>query len=144
MMWKKVQKSDLKLDIGVLVTVILLLTTARILTLNENQAVVLPFRGNYSIPTICHFKNIFGINCPSCGLTRSFILWMHGDYRAAWELHRLSIFIMILMLIQIPYRLFVLIFQKRITFFSERKWLLPASTLFIVVFIGNWIYSLFF
>ncbi|MBN2089722.1 DUF2752 domain-containing protein [candidate division KSB1 bacterium] len=143
-MWKKTQKTDQKLDVAVLLFVILLLIFARILTLNENQQVVLPFGTHPPFPNVCHFKNIFGIDCPSCGLTRSFILWMHGDYLDAWKIHRLSIFILVILLIQIPYRLYILIFQKRITFFSERRCLLPASTVFILLFIGNWLYNLFF
>lgn len=141
-MWKKVQKSALPLEMGVLIIVISWLITARILTLNENQEVILPFLKNYPFPTICYFKNIFGIDCPSCGLTRSVIYWVHGDYVEAWKLHRLSIFILIILLIQIPYRLFILIFRKRITYFSERRWLFLVSYIFILAFMGNWIYNL--
>ncbi len=143
-MWKKIQKFILNPDLIILLIAIWLPILARILVLNENQQVLLPFSQQTPLPNVCHFKNIFGIDCPSCGLTRSFIFWMHGDYLAAWKFHRLSIFILILLLLQIPYRLYILIFKKRIVFFSERRWLLPASTIFILLFIGNWFYNLFF
>jgi len=143
-MWKKIQKFLLNLDIIILLIAILLPILARILVLDENQQVLLPISQHTPLPNVCQFKNIFGIDCPSCGLTRSFILWMHGDYLAAWKLHRLSIFILVFLIIQIPYRLYTLILKKRIVFFSERRWLLPTSTVFILLFIGNWFYNLFF
>lgn len=36
---------------------------------------------------ICYFKNLTGIPCPGCGMTRSFLLILQGRFKQAWELH---------------------------------------------------------
>lgn len=33
--------------------------------------------------TLCLFKNLFGTECPGCGLTRSFSALVHGDILSA-------------------------------------------------------------
>ena len=38
-------------------------------------------------PTICLFKNIFGINCPGCGMTRAIFLVFEGDIITACQLN---------------------------------------------------------
>ncbi len=36
---------------------------------------------------ICYFRNITGMPCPGCGMTRSFLLILQGKFKQAWELH---------------------------------------------------------
>lgn len=36
---------------------------------------------------VCIFKNALGIPCAGCGLTRSFLLILQGEFGQAWELH---------------------------------------------------------
>ncbi len=36
---------------------------------------------------ICYFKNLTGIPCPGCGMTRSFLLILQGRFAQAWEMH---------------------------------------------------------
>lgn len=35
----------------------------------------------------CLFKKVFGINCPSCGMTRAFAFLFKGDVLAAFKSH---------------------------------------------------------
>lgn len=35
---------------------------------------------------ICYFKNITGIPCPGCGMTRSFLYILKGEFGQAWNL----------------------------------------------------------
>ncbi|MFZ6012620.1 MAG: DUF2752 domain-containing protein [Bacteroidota bacterium] len=51
--------------------------------------------------TLCMFKNISGLPCPSCGITRSVLLILHGDVAEAMLMNPLG-FIAILLLILIP------------------------------------------
>ena len=40
--------------------------------------------------TLCLFKNIFGISCPGCGMTRAFLFLGHGNVREAITLNPIS------------------------------------------------------
>ena len=44
----------------------------------------------YPLPESCLSRNLFGTNCPGCGLTRSIIHLAEGDWRASWRSHRLG------------------------------------------------------
>ena len=58
--------------------------------------------------TTCVFKLITGLDCPFCGLTRSFIAVSHLQFHQAWYFNRAGILIYLLVLWQIPYRLYCL------------------------------------
>lgn len=40
--------------------------------------------------SICLFRNVTGIPCPGCGMTRAFALLARGDWRAALAMHPLA------------------------------------------------------
>ncbi|WP_147387881.1 DUF2752 domain-containing protein, partial [Fusobacterium periodonticum] len=39
--------------------------------------------------SICLFYNIYGVACPSCGMTRSYMALLHGDIHQAIYFHPL-------------------------------------------------------
>ncbi len=41
----------------------------------------------WPLPDICLIKRTFGIPCPGCGLTRSWVAAIHGDLRASLRFH---------------------------------------------------------
>jgi len=47
--------------------------------------VMLP--GGSSIGGLCWFRAVFRIDCPFCGMTRSFVALAHGDVAAAFQFH---------------------------------------------------------
>jgi hypothetical protein len=57
------------------------------------------------LPPLCLSRQWFGVPCPGCGLTRSFVHLAHGDWRASWESHRLGWLLAGLVVLQIPYRI---------------------------------------
>lgn len=57
------------------------------------------------LPTLCPSRWL-GFRCPTCGVTRSVIALMHGDWRASLALHRFGWLILALIAAQIPYRLY--------------------------------------
>lgn len=40
---------------------------------------------DYMLP--CFTKKIFGFDCPGCGIQRSFVLLLKGDFAAAFEMY---------------------------------------------------------
>ncbi len=36
---------------------------------------------------VCYFRNITGLPCPGCGMTRSFLYILQGEFVQAWEMH---------------------------------------------------------
>ncbi len=36
---------------------------------------------------VCYFRNITGIPCPGCGMTRSFLYILQGEFAKAWQMH---------------------------------------------------------
>ena len=63
--------------------------------------------GGSILPTVCGSRAWLGIDCPLCGVTRSVIHLMHGNYSASWEAHRLGWLIFGAIIIQAPYRLLI-------------------------------------
>jgi len=57
------------------------------------------------LPPLCLSRQWFGVPCPGCGLTRSFIHLAHGDWRSSWACHRLGWLLAGLVVLQIPYRI---------------------------------------
>jgi hypothetical protein len=41
------------------------------------------------LPSVCIYRNLFGIRCPGCGMTHAFCSVLHGDLRSAWNYNRL-------------------------------------------------------
>lgn len=78
------------------------LAAAAILTVRGAEQVAL---FGFTLPEICFWRRFLGIECPGCGLTRSFVSLGHGQWRAAWEFHMLGPALFALVAIQPPYRL---------------------------------------
>jgi hypothetical protein len=89
-----------------------------------------------AIPPLCGFKLLTTWDCPGCGLTRSLVLALHGNWRASYLMHIWGIPLMILLLFQVPYRLFRYFKQKPV--FANlspdiKKWVSPAIFLSILL-----------
>jgi len=54
---------------------------------------IIPFEFIEDGPTICIFKNLLGIECPGCGMTRAFSCILHGDLIAAVSYNRLVVIV---------------------------------------------------
>ena len=44
-------------------------------------------RGGDPLPDVCWLRLTFGLDCLTCGLTRSFAAFMHGEWAAAFQSH---------------------------------------------------------
>lgn len=87
--------------LGWVVAPTLILLASCLLEAGEQRQVVVPWFG-LALPETCALYSRFGIDCPGCGLTRSFIHIAHMDPLAAWQLHPLSWPLFAFMVAQIP------------------------------------------
>ena len=113
---------------------LIVISFALILQTRGNDQVAL---GGVPLPPTCASRTIFGFNCPGCGLTRSFILLAHGDWLAAWQMHRLGWLLALATIAQIPYRSAALLWPDRLPlgqFFP-----MAFGYLLIGLLIGNWL-----
>ena len=113
---------------------------AFLLTVRSDQRVALRPLPRIVLPESCQSRIWFGMDCPGCGLTRSFIHLAHGDWASSLRIHRAGWILAIATLLQIPYRLHAL--------FGSGRWLLsPIATKavqwgLISVLILNWLFNI--
>jgi hypothetical protein len=56
------------------------------------------------LPELCSFRRMLGIDCPGCGLTRSFIAQARGEFALAWHFNPAGILLFPFLAFQIPYQ----------------------------------------
>lgn len=76
--------------------------------LSGGQQVCLRFAPETPLPQTCASRWMFGVDCPGCGLTRSVVYLMHGHLVDSLKMHRLGGIFLLLIVSQIPYRLWCL------------------------------------
>ena len=81
-----------KSDIYLIGFSIVFLSVAYLLT-PHSHAVSLD---GWTVPELCMYKRIFGIDCFGCGITRSVVYTVHGEFSMALEKHLLGIPIVLL------------------------------------------------
>jgi hypothetical protein len=94
--------------IQVLVICAMALAAAPLLQVQGPQKVSLRGWAAAELPPLCGSQVMFGISCPGCGLTRSWVSLAHGDVSRSLMHHRLGWLLMALAMLQIPYRLHAL------------------------------------
>ena len=82
---------------------LLVMLASFLLTLDSQGRVSVPGT-SCSLPVFCISRLFMQLECPGCGLTRSFVAFAHGDWQRAWEFHRLGWLLFLLVAGQIPYR----------------------------------------
>ncbi|HVC93357.1 MAG TPA: DUF2752 domain-containing protein [Pirellulales bacterium] len=95
---------------------------------------------DYPLPHTCYSRTLFGVSCPGCGLTRSFVHLAHGDWWAAWQVHRLGWLLAAVVLFQFPYRLALLAGGDR--WALGRPLVACFSTAVIGLLLANWVWRL--
>ena len=88
----------------------------------------------------CAFRVRFGIPCPNCGMTRSFILAVHGQLGEALRLNPAGPLLVLGMFAAAAMLAFAAI-RSRET--DVRRWLIPATLayagVYVAVLIGHWL-----
>jgi len=58
---------------------------------------------SHALPELCMAKRVFGVPCPGCGLTRSFVSISHGQFSRAWAFNPTSFLLYPFVFVQIPW-----------------------------------------
>lgn len=95
------------------------------------------FMHSFSENITCIHHKYLGIDCPSCGLTRSFSALLHHDYTSALEWNRFGFRIFLFFVVQLGLRglfLLLVLFQAvSLKIILKTDWIL-SSVLFLVCF----------
>ena len=86
------------------VSIILLSLILKPGTSEDDRATIFGFK----TPILCLHRLIYNEPCAGCGLTRSFVSTAHGDLESAYSYHKLGIPLFILVVFQIPIRVYLL------------------------------------
>jgi hypothetical protein len=92
--------------------------------------------------SICLLKDVFGIPCPGCGLTRAFLFLGHGDIRNALELNVNSLFVYIAVLLLWLAAAFNAATQYEIRLYVLRHEIIALAILTTMVMLSGWTYNL--
>ena len=93
--------------------------------------------------SICPCKNIFGIPCPFCGMTRSFLFLGHGEIRQACRLNPLGPAVFLLVVVFWSYHAYIITARKEVMVLlskNEKRFTIAVSA---VLIIAAWGYNLF-
>lgn len=98
---------------------------------------------NIKLPPSCLSEQLFGSECPGCGLTRSFVLFTHGHFKEAWKIHRLGPLIYLFFIWLAAFKIYCLCNpgKKLKPLTAELQFILPF-TLLCLIFI-NWLVGIF-
>ena len=118
----------------------LVLAAAPLLKVLPNERVAVRGSDSLVLPPSCPSREIFDVNCPGCGLTRSFVYIAHGDWDSSLRVNRVGWLIMLMALFQIPYRAHALWGSGRLVLGPRAgRWF--GLTL-VVILIGSWVVGL--
>ena len=135
-------KPELAPSLVILVACTFILTTAFILTPSasgENPIGV----GRITLPDICIFKNLTGLPCPGCGMTRSITSAVRGDFAGSFVHHRLGLLTLIYILTQFLLSLGVVFISKfRDSLQHIGRYLNKGIIVLAALFFVNWIFTL--
>ncbi len=125
---------------NMLIVCSLVIVLALTLETRSDQRVEFAWLRGVPMPETCASRSLFDIECPGCGLTRSFIAIAHLDFSKGFRLNRTGWLLAVGLLIQFPYR-FYMLHHIRTRGLPEpgARWLkLAFSWTLIAALIGNW------
>lgn len=97
----------------------------------------------HALPGACFSREIFHVNCPGCGMTRSFVAFAHGEFAQSWGYHRLGILLYLFFALRLPVHAWLL-YRPRT---AENPGLEKAYNLSAWIMIGlllvNWVAGVF-
>lgn len=129
-------------DMTMLCIAVAVLVLSFALQVRTDQRVELLGLSGFHAPEMCGSRLCLGIECPGCGLTRSFIRLANGDWSSAIALNRVAPLLALAVLAQIPYRLAMLLGWPPARRFAKSVWANAVGWVLIVALFGNWFLKL--
>lgn len=97
----------------------------------------------WPFPHTCMSRRLFDIDCPGCGLTRSTIKTLQGQWMAGFKRHHWGWLAALVLILQIPYRILSLSGSSLVRQAWLEQWLAKSVTwgipLLAMVITGEWI-----
>jgi hypothetical protein len=121
---------------------LLVIMLSMTLRLNPSGSVGASWLPVSSLPPLCGSRALFGVECPGCGLTRSFVALGHGNWRESLRLHRVGWLLAAAVVLQIPYRMYSLWELNRRV--PDRAWPAWCGNFLIAAMIANWVVKMLF
>ena len=100
---RSLAKPQIGYQLLMLLCALAVLSAAALLRLDPAGSVEMP-GSSRALPAFCVWRQMLGINCPGCGLTRAFVALAHGQWKAAWNYNAAAPFFFALLLYQVPFR----------------------------------------
>lgn len=96
-------RSSQQRDKLILTLAVVAVLLAAVLKVHNRDGVAIPLV-NWRVPETCYARALWGLPCPGCGLTRSWIATAHGNVQEAWNFNPIGTLLFVLCVLQIPYR----------------------------------------
>jgi hypothetical protein len=120
-----------------------ILLAAALLHVTDGGSVAFGGRSARALPGVCLTRSLLGIDCPGCGLTRSFVSMAHGDLVGAYKCHRVGPLLFLFLALQIPLRAYALLRRiDRPLCFETLLGARTTSIAIVVALFANWGYNL--
>jgi hypothetical protein len=110
---------------------------ACVLQVRADQRVAVSLLTRWPLPEVCQSKILFGLDCPGCGLTRSFVHLAHGNVPASLAVHPLGWLVALFVVAQFPYRAWALKTHSPAPLGERTPWII-TGVLFALLF-ATWL-----
>lgn len=118
------------------------LCLAACMSVGDNRRVYF-WNASQPIPELCTAYSRFGVDCPGCGLTRTFIHLAHGDLAPAWQLSPVGVLLFLFACVQIPPGIAQLVFRSRSRWVEAwGMWNDWATALLVMALVLQWLVRL--
>lgn len=113
------------------------LIAAGLLQVRTDQRIAVSLLSAWPLPEVCQSKVLLGLDCPGCGLTRSFVHLAHGDLTASLAVHPLGWLVACFVALQIPYRTWALCSANGAPLGNRLPWSVTAAL--VIALVAAWI-----
>lgn len=112
-----------------------------LLRVDEDGRVLLPYTQGPPLPGSCFMRNVLHIDCPACGMSRSFITLADGQLARSFAFHRLGPLVFVYVLFQIPLRAYAVLTGRTALVQAQSRHTLPLIWALLIALFVNWGYN---